>query len=290
MTMNIEKIVAHFAEIDPRYTRAHHPTRLDYDTHRYNALLPPDLIENKTILDLGACVGASGAWLLHHKCAHWTGVELQKELFDIGNNALPQFFPKDQFDFKNVEIGNFIQNNKQFYDIILLSGVLQCLGNDWLVTLQWCMNQSNYIVIDSTTPHLINEFLTETQDATEYSSTDRDFIHTLLESRIFAKFFKKFIAEQLPVVDYRQSNSIFVSVNGKPHVRTAIGAYPNLGWYKKFFRVAGWQYMDRHIDLARSRLDEYQFPHRFCCGFSRQNTQNQIGLKSHYDNYGRLIQ
>lgn len=289
MTMNIEKIVTHFAEIDPRYHRAWEPPRLDYDTHRYGALLPSNIIQNKTILDLGACVGAAGAWSLHHECAHWTGVELQKELFDIGNNALQQFFSKDQFDFKNVEIENFIQDNKQFYDIILLSSVLQCLGNDWLATLQWCMNHSNYIVIDSTTPHLINEFLTETQDVTEYSPTDRDFIHTLLDSRLFNKFFRKFIAEQLPMVYYRKSNSIFVSVDGTPHVRTAIGAYANLGWYKNFFRVAGWQYVPLHMDLARSRLDTYQFPHRFCCGFFRVNIENQLGLKSHYDNYGRLI-
>lgn len=279
----LEKIVEKFVTIDPRKSRpAGYAPSLEFNIKRFSGLLPPDLVKNKHVLDLGSCVSASGGWALHHGCKHFTGVEIQKELHDVATQAMSEFF-QDRWTLINQEIEEFVAQDDQKYDVILMSGVNHCLG-DFMKILEWCTQHSDYIIIEGSNPHLYADMLTQTLDANIYDDKDRDYLHTLLESRVFSEWFRDLIENKLPIMHFRNSTSVFATKNLEfGFAPPVFGAYHNPGWFKNFFSVLGWQYENSHHDHLKQNLSDYYiFPHRYCVAFSKQSDAKRMVLKDHF--------
>lgn len=58
-------------------TRASYHVTAEFFNKRYSAMLPADLVQNKTILDLGCGLGAAGAWALLNGANRYVGIDIQ---------------------------------------------------------------------------------------------------------------------------------------------------------------------------------------------------------------------
>ena len=71
-----------FIEQDVRKWRDYIPINRLSLTTKCEALLPKTLIEGKTVLDLGSCLGAMGHWALSYGAKSYHGVEVQDKFVD----------------------------------------------------------------------------------------------------------------------------------------------------------------------------------------------------------------
>lgn len=91
---------------------------------KHQIMLPPDLIAGKTILDLGCCVGATGAWVLHNGAKSYTGVELQPDLAKAAKANLDKHFANFDCSVHQMDIEEFVNSAKTKYDIVVAFGVI----------------------------------------------------------------------------------------------------------------------------------------------------------------------
>ena len=113
-----------FVNDDPRKGRAAVPVTVESLSKRSAVLLPKWLIKDKTILDLGHCVGAFGHWALSNGAKHYTGIDIHEEFCDTSTKLLSKYWSDDKFEIHTAEINNFLLNSKNKYDIVLAAGII----------------------------------------------------------------------------------------------------------------------------------------------------------------------
>ena len=70
---NIFEIATEFVDYDNRKFRMiHNKTSSEVLQNKFEVQLPIELINDKTILDLGSCLGAAGHYSLTHGAKHYT--------------------------------------------------------------------------------------------------------------------------------------------------------------------------------------------------------------------------
>ncbi len=138
-----------FVEKDNRQQRPHTPVTAETLTNKHEAILPKNLIEGKTILDLGSCLGASGHWVLSHGAVSYTGVEFQKEYVDLSKELLSKYWNNDQFDIVHTEIESFLAQSTKKYDVVLACGILYGFLNTHGI-LKLISNVANELVVVDT--------------------------------------------------------------------------------------------------------------------------------------------
>lgn len=138
-----------FIDLDNRKFRPSHPITSEIQSNRMECFLPKDQILGKTILDLGCCVGAAGAWALHNGAKTYTGIEIQKEYADIAEKLLSEDFKKTQFKIVQDNFQNFLSNSNERFDIVIMTGVIYCV-TDPISLLTMVANQCNeFVILDS---------------------------------------------------------------------------------------------------------------------------------------------
>ena len=90
--------------------------------HRHRVMLPPELIKGKTILDVGSCMGATGAWCLANGASHYTGIEQLERYVKPSNKLFKKYYQSNQYNIIQTSINKFVSNKK--YDIVVASGML----------------------------------------------------------------------------------------------------------------------------------------------------------------------
>jgi 2-polyprenyl-3-methyl-5-hydroxy-6-metoxy-1,4-benzoquinol methylase len=126
--MNIFTVATEFVDLDNRRFRTSNICSAQSLHNKFQVQLDPRLIENKTILDLGSCLGAGGHWALSHGAQHYTGVELQDYYADTSCDILNKHWPQSKFDIVKTNIESFLDNciaTDQTYDYVLAAGILQ---------------------------------------------------------------------------------------------------------------------------------------------------------------------
>lgn len=91
---------------------------------RHLALLPEKLIAGCSVLDLGCCVAATGAWVLDLGASSYTGVELQKDFVSQARENLSESFSNHNWKIIESSIENFFKTNTEKYDIVYLGGII----------------------------------------------------------------------------------------------------------------------------------------------------------------------
>jgi precorrin-6B methylase 2 len=240
----------------------------------HNGLLPPDLIKDKTVLDFGPYIFLTGAWSLYHGAKFVTGVEYLKKNVDIGTQVMQECFTKN-WNLINSTAENFIKNDDNFYDVILIAGTIQKLANknDFLL---WCIEHSNYVIIESNYPSMWHYLLNKEKwwNATDhpvfeaiYSEEDKQMLSKLLNSGEYGEWFKNFITNKLPLYQY-SLNTKWSQIGGSGPRTSTIYTTPN--FYEHFFTYKGWQYQSLHSDyLTKNMPDYYNFPRRFCVAYKK---------------------
>jgi tRNA (cmo5U34)-methyltransferase len=96
----------------------------DFMSARYEILLPTELVQGKTVLDLGCCVGSAGAWVLDRGAESYTGVEVQSTMSDLAAQNLAQCYPDNDWTIIETSFAEFFQSNTTKYDIVIALGVV----------------------------------------------------------------------------------------------------------------------------------------------------------------------
>ena len=149
---NIFEIATEFIELDCRQHRGYTPTTIETVYKKCQVQLPKNLIEDKTILDLGSALGAAGHYVLTNGAKHYTGVELQNYYVDHSNILLSKYWDSTKFLIVHQEIEDFLdekiaQNIK--YDYVLAAGVIYCFLNMVSILDKLCKITREAIVIET---------------------------------------------------------------------------------------------------------------------------------------------
>ena len=108
---------------------------------KHKFLLPKKICENNSVLDLGSCLSASGAWVLEHGAMFYTGVEIDDynhKLYDIrGVDVRLTFRSKEDFFRKKIArtitglSGRDATNNDRFLrDSVIVSVHTRNIGGE----------------------------------------------------------------------------------------------------------------------------------------------------------------
>lgn len=138
-----------FIEFDSRRDRGYVPITSETLTKRHEVALPKSLIRGARILDLGSCLGATGAWSLAHGAASYTGVEVQPLMAETSNNLLSKHW--SNYTIVNQDIESFLKNNNEHFDVVVMFGVIYVFLNIYEI-LKQISKIANTIVIDSSYP------------------------------------------------------------------------------------------------------------------------------------------
>ena len=144
-------------EFTDRDVRKHRPPQVAYSvspefmTLRHEAMLPADLVQGRSVLDLGCAVAATGAWVLDAGASAYTGVELQAGFCNIAQENLSQYYDRTRWNIVESEIESFVQNFAEHYDIIVISGVLYGIA-DYFGMLKDMAKITDLMVIENLQP------------------------------------------------------------------------------------------------------------------------------------------
>lgn len=151
-----------FIERDPRKNRGtlelgrYQPTA-KFQYIRHNITLPPHVLKGLKILDLGCCVAASGAWVLHHGAERYVGVEMEEKFCDIAKENLKKYFAEHQWDIKNQSVEDFFIENRDKFDIVIAWGVIFGSIETQKFLKELCNITTGRVLIDDMLPaHILN--------------------------------------------------------------------------------------------------------------------------------------
>ena len=140
-----------FINEDSRRHREHVPITAETLDRRHEVLLPSNLLKDATVLDLGSCIGATGHWCLSFGAKHYTGVEIQKEMCDISQRLLGNYWTN--FDIVNSNIETFLDTQKKTYDVVILLGVIYAFMDTYSLLKKVSRICNHVIVVDGSYPH-----------------------------------------------------------------------------------------------------------------------------------------
>ena len=139
-----------FVENDVRSQRGTTPVTSESLTKRCQALLPAWLVMDKTILDLGHCLGAFGHWSLANGAKHYTGVDIQKSFCDKSEQLLSKYWDINEFTIEQDEVQEFLYKTPhKKYDIVIVSGIIHCYVNP-ITFMEAVCNAANEVVVIET--------------------------------------------------------------------------------------------------------------------------------------------
>jgi 2-polyprenyl-3-methyl-5-hydroxy-6-metoxy-1,4-benzoquinol methylase len=141
-----------FVDADNRSLRPHTPVTVETLTYKHEAMAPAHIIKDKTILDLGSCLGATGHWCLSHGAASYTGIEFQKLYVEKSTELLLKYWDSSKFEIIQTEIEDFLKTSTKKYDVVFACGVLYGFLNTVGILELIAKSAEGCILIDSSYP------------------------------------------------------------------------------------------------------------------------------------------
>ena len=158
--MSIFENAPEFVEYDNRRFRLKQSTTIGSLTEKLLVQLPPNLVENKTVLDLGSCLGAAGHHALTHGASFYTGVEIQQYYVDSSRELLNKYWNSDKFEIIQQDVEEFldiaISQNKKF-DYVLAAGVIYGFVDIVNILKKITMVAKSCVMIDTLTVHVTTD-------------------------------------------------------------------------------------------------------------------------------------
>jgi predicted nicotinamide N-methyase len=253
-----------FANNDPRVNR---PSVAGYNTHpafmqvRHELLLPSEIIRNKTVLDLGSCNAASGAWCLSKGAASYRGVEYQEPFVKSSSELLTKYYPQKKWEIIQSSIEDYLRSRTDDFDIVLASGVLYAFS-DVIGILTAMAGIANALVIESRHPQ------------------------TLWKTAFLSAAMKKTLIQSKHYIEFIE-NEPFISLGREamvmPGEQTMYfkGTRPSMGAIKYVMQNLDFQYVDAMNLALKRRIPEWYSPfERFGLFFVRADstTAQELGF------------
>jgi hypothetical protein len=131
-----------FFELDIRNKRSIFPVTSETLTRRCESMLPKNLIENKTVLDLGSALGAMGMWSLKNEASHYCGVEIQEFYRENSKELLSKHF-------NNFQILKEIEEVDERYDVVLAAGYVHGFLDPFSILEKICKRSKKYVILET---------------------------------------------------------------------------------------------------------------------------------------------
>lgn len=150
--MNPFDLATDFIDYDNRRLRTHHQTTKLSLFNKLKVQLPEWLIKDKTVLDLGSCLGAAGYYAIKTGAKEYIGVEAQTHYVDLSNSLLSKYCPQDSYKIIQQEVEDFLDEqiaNGVKYDVVLAAGVIYCFLDIVNILKKITMVAKDVVVIDT---------------------------------------------------------------------------------------------------------------------------------------------
>ena len=108
-------------------------------------------LAGKSVLDLGSCMGATGQWVIFHGASHYTGVEVQAAYVEKSLRLLKHY--ADQVTFKQCSLEEFLDNNHEQFDVVLMLGVIYAYLNYHEILEKICLKCQETLIIEGVYPY-----------------------------------------------------------------------------------------------------------------------------------------
>ena len=116
---------------------------------KHKFLLPKKICENNSVLDLGSCLSASGAWVLEHGAMFYTGVEIDDYNHEMATKNLKKYFSPSLWTLYKQSVLGWFEEHDNSYDVVLAGGILYA-HEDQIDFLTRCANLTKkYLIIES---------------------------------------------------------------------------------------------------------------------------------------------
>jgi len=150
--MNIFETASEFIEMDNRTERVMNRVTAESTYNRLSVQLPTWLVKDKTVVDLGSCLGAAGHMVLTNGAKHYTGVELQQKYVTDSNTIMSKYWDKSKFNIIQNDIESYLDNcivNNIKFDVVIASGVLYAFLDIVKILEKISLISTNSILIDT---------------------------------------------------------------------------------------------------------------------------------------------
>jgi len=139
---------------DNRQYRGLNPVSKGTLEAKFAALLPEWLIKNKSILDLGSCLGAAGQWALYYGAASYTGVEIQNSYAEQSRLLLAHWGERARI--VQTGIREFLERSAdREYDIVVAAGVIYHFIDPKEIVDQLCRVAKDVVNIETNQPRAV---------------------------------------------------------------------------------------------------------------------------------------
>ena len=143
--------------------------------------------------------------------------------------------------------------------------------------MEWCVDHSDYVIIDGNYPPLWHYLLDVPRWWKDrehkifqhiYSAQDKEMVNKILASPEYGAWF----LVNLYKISYRYTNIVLFNTG---HKITSLGqgaktTYTSPNYYEYFFKYNGWQSQSIHSDYLTEHVpDYYTFPRRYCLAYKK---------------------
>jgi hypothetical protein len=132
-----------FIESDVRKSRTHLPISEESVMKKLSAMLPAEIINGSTVLDLGCATGAAGHWCVLNDCKSYTGVELQDNYYKTAKSLLPNC------EIVQSDVIEFLKNTDRQWEVVISAGLMHGIFNPFQLISLLDKVSSEYIIIES---------------------------------------------------------------------------------------------------------------------------------------------
>ena len=130
------------------------PMSNELTVQKHMQCLPPDVIKNKHILDLGSFIGQTGHWCLNHGAASYTGVEINSDFATTSRELLAKYHPDQEWTIFNHSIEDYYATNDKKFDLVFAWGVLYYhFNHTWF--LKQMADRADHVIVSGRHPKIM---------------------------------------------------------------------------------------------------------------------------------------
>jgi len=278
--LNIFETQTDFITRDPRTDQAiERAFTAETQLARYEAWIPPQFLKDKSVLDLGCCLGAFGAYALSNGAKKYVGVEISKPLAAIADQNLTKYYGYlDNWDIVTDSCETFLENNLEEYDYIIIGGVLHAITN-FLPVLTAMATCGNVIVIESVHPNI--PFLLSLIDEVGKIKGKESYEH-LQQLMLGVEYVYSFVGYN--------SEGKMMHHNNREAVSNVLSILPSMGALKTIMNRLGYKEDIRgYTTLKKAYSEHYGFGKRFLLAFVRDSEAKPMSYSELIDSEHKEI-
>lgn len=116
--------------------------------------LPPDLVKNKHILDIGSFIGQTGHWCLKHGAASYTGVEINSDFADKSRELLNKHNSGQDWTIITSSLEDYYASNDKKFDLVYSWNVLfYHYDHTWF--LKQMAQRADHVIVSGRHPKIL---------------------------------------------------------------------------------------------------------------------------------------